>query len=62
MKAIEINCTITYWKGVDATLKDASEALNETLTHSNICVPANLNIHSIKEIEITDEDGDFFPI
>lgn len=65
-QAIEVNCTITYWKGEDGnrvTVDNAEEALSETLIcDSYTCVPANLNIHSIKEVtlEPINEDGSYF--
>lgn len=61
-KAIKVNCTITYWgENSNINKNNIAELLTESLSHE-YPIPANLQIDSVKEVELTpiDDDGNYF--
>lgn len=65
-EAIEVNCTITYWKKHYTTKETAAMELSETLTcpeSPHLC-PENLKVHSVKEVKLKpiDKDGSYFEL
>jgi hypothetical protein len=65
MKAIKVNCTITYWsENTGVNIDNVGEVITDSLSMfiTRKPIPANINIHEIKEVELSpiDSDGSYF--